>query len=781
LKFHVCSLTKKGALHLAAEYGDYTIVQALLGAGADPNTRTSAGQTLLHKAAIGGSLKVMLRFLAYGMDINSRDEDMDTPLHFVLGRDDSDPSSAMLERLIQAGCEVNARNEDGQTPLHLYLGNASVESDVLEILLSNGADINIRDNNGDPVINRLAASVSEECFKLLLTHGLDVEMRSEDGKTLLHHVAELGLAAQVRMLLEKGVNPVVENEQKRQPIQYAAYTNEETVQALLDYAAEVDITSSEWPSPVVLAATYGKHQVLKLLLDHGADPDIENPQDPGWTALHAACYCKPPNHASVELLIAHGANINAIPLCKRTTALHGAVSSAQIVRLLLDKGALIDTQDYEGKTALTRACEEATNLEAVKILIEAGADPMVPDTRLGATALHYSCCSSDFTDIVMSSKSTLDVDVVDKDGYTPLMWAVKNGQTRAAAQLLEADCNVDVQDYNDKANVCILAARQGHAEVIRTLIGHSSGMMVTPDKWNRTALHEACYYGHLDTVKLLLEADVTVLNNVDFEDCTPLLQAAFGGHTQIVAFLLEQDGVNAFQRDKRGYTALLGAALIGNKEVVDLLMKVDGNDFELETIEGLKLLTCAAWGGLEDICQMLIANGKADCTSQTRYGGFYPLHLAALSDDTATIKLLLAHEGVEKNCRNWQGRTPLWTATLSGKENAVQVLVAHDVDVNAADEQERSALLMTMELGYPDICKMLLNAGAKMGLDETLELALVWRDEEIAQLLRDAGAIEQEDPFGLIGLMEEATPASDLIREEELTTLGAVNSENQGT
>ncbi|CAD0088142.1 unnamed protein product [Aureobasidium vineae] len=63
---------------------------------------------------------------------------------------------------------------------------------------------------------------------------------------------------------------------------------------------------------------------------------------------------------------------------------------------------------------------------------------------------------------------------------------------------------------------------------------------------------------------------------------------------------------------------------------------------------------------------------------------------------------------------------------------------------------------MAVQKSNQDIVRMLLSAGAKMHLDEALEIASAKRDEEIVQLLKDFGAVEHDEGFGIEELVEKS-------------------------
>jgi hypothetical protein len=126
------------------------------------------------------------------------------------------------------------------------------------------------------------------------------------------------------------------------------------------------------PALIVDARLDGAH--ARTLLKAGAKANIRGVS--GITVLHAVCLregVRPENPELASLLIAHGANVNALNDAKETP-LHFAVGSPETMKRLIAAGAKLEAEDAEGNTALARALSRGT-LQTVKILLGAGADP----------------------------------------------------------------------------------------------------------------------------------------------------------------------------------------------------------------------------------------------------------------------------------------------------------------------------------------------------------------------------------------------------------------------
>ena len=90
------------------------IVQLLLDAEANVNTRDKNGATPLYRAVLWGDTKILNLLLTYGADINTKDLEGDTPLHVAAIHGASE-----TKWLLEHGADVNAKNNAGNTALSL--------------------------------------------------------------------------------------------------------------------------------------------------------------------------------------------------------------------------------------------------------------------------------------------------------------------------------------------------------------------------------------------------------------------------------------------------------------------------------------------------------------------------------------------------------------------------------------------------------------------------------------------------------------------------------------
>jgi len=164
--------------------------------------------TLLHVAAAhSSSLEMATALVDAGSDINARDNEGNTPLHFAMKRIGREKLPArdyegIVRLLIERKADVHARNVAGATPLHTAAASRA-DASAVELLLQAGAEINrktLPSYDGWTPLHGAAARNSAGIVALLLRHGADTTATDGRGLTALQ-VAERGSFADAARVL----------------------------------------------------------------------------------------------------------------------------------------------------------------------------------------------------------------------------------------------------------------------------------------------------------------------------------------------------------------------------------------------------------------------------------------------------------------------------------------------------------------------------------------------------------------------------------------------------
>ena len=157
------------------------------------------GMNELHFAAYCGDAEGALAALAQGLDVDSRDDNGYTPLHWNadMGCTPGD-REALVTLLLDAGATIESRDAQGRTPLSVAAQSGS--STIVRMLLLAGADANARSNSGTTPLMLAANSGSVESVIFLLAGGAVANAYTTEGTTAMDMAMDAGFEDVVEAL-----------------------------------------------------------------------------------------------------------------------------------------------------------------------------------------------------------------------------------------------------------------------------------------------------------------------------------------------------------------------------------------------------------------------------------------------------------------------------------------------------------------------------------------------------------------------------------------------------
>jgi ankyrin repeat protein len=239
---------------------------------------------------------------------------------------------ASVKALLDGGADINLTSADGSTALLVAIINE--HNELAEYLLDKGANPNLADDKGRAPLyaaidmrnlewsTRPAPPEKDKVDSLhlinaLLAHGADVNAR---------------LTKKLPLRGQPSFDGRWANQAGATPFWRAAQSDDVTVmRLLLEHKADPAIASADHTTPLMVAAGVGWSDGQS----HGSQADAPE---------------------AIQICLDHGADVNAVN-DDGSTALHGASfrGAANVVELLVAKGARMDIKNKDGRMPINRA------------------------------------------------------------------------------------------------------------------------------------------------------------------------------------------------------------------------------------------------------------------------------------------------------------------------------------------------------------------------------------------------------------------------------------------
>ncbi|CAG0899822.1 unnamed protein product [Cyprideis torosa] len=391
----------------------------------------------------------------------------------------------------------------------------------------------------------------------------------------------------------------------------------------------------------------------------------------------------------------------------------------------------------------------------VKVLLTHGADPNSVVTDWGLTPLHIAT-TPDTVRLLLDYKA--DVDVKDRNGWTPLLQATFRGHhsvveillahganpniaklyktsplhhaksAETAELLIQNGAEVNVKDEDHETPLFVATKNDLHS-VVEVLLANGADPNIA-NRYKRSPLHHAT---SAETAELLIVKGAEE-NAKDENGKTPLFIATENGRHSVVEVLFaNQADPNIANRYQQ--SPLHRAKSV---ETAEFLI-VKGAEVNVKDRRGKTPLFVATEENLHSVVEVLVAHGAEPNIANEDERS--PLHNATSAE---TAELLIV-KGAEVNAKDKDGRTPLFEATEKNRHSVVKILLGHGADPNITPKDGHSPLHAAMNTESFETAKLLIEKGANVDcIGSSGETALHWccflGRGDLAKLLLSKGA-----------------------------------------
>ena len=379
----------------------------------------------------------------------------------------------------------------------------------------------------------------------------------------------------------------------------------------------------------------------------------------------------------------------------------------ETAELLIRTGANVNAANEYGVTPLALACTNGSDAMVEKLL-KAGADPNAA-LPTGETALMTAARTGNVDAVISLLAHGADINANEpRRGQTALMWALEQKHAEVARTLIEHGADVHARSEGGFTPL-LFAARQGDQTTVQMLLSAGADLNeATPDQSNRGARNPQ---------------DRSTPGGM-----TALLMASASDHEELALFLLDL-GADPNPADSNGATALHYALLRGMSLLKGAYTHIAVNAYLLRP-HMMELVKALLAHGADVNAQLVKDPLRPSFASTPRFSlaGATPFMLAVGTLDVDLMRFLIAN-GADPLLPTQKNVTPLMVAaglgnwdvkhTAEEKRRAVEaskLLVEKGADVNAVGEFGYTALHGAAYNGEDEVIQFLVDNGAKMDM-----------------------------------------------------------------
>ncbi|GMR53667.1 hypothetical protein PMAYCL1PPCAC_23862, partial [Pristionchus mayeri] len=417
-----------------------------------------------------------------------------------------------------------------------------------------------------------------------------------------------------------------------------------------------------------------------------------------------------------------------------------------LVDLISASPFTLDARDESGRSPLMLAAHNG-KLKALQILVNMAPESIDYRSPVsGKTALHLCCEGGDINAVSILLEAGADPSILDSKGYCALEVAhmCTGDNSSLTRMLIDAIQSEESRLESLHANLLMATANGEIERMTEILAGEKNREKIMNGKNGKGALMVACQNGRLEGVEFLLEEPFRSVNLLLEESSgDSILHAAISSQNiLLVRFILENYPTLASKCNKEGSSVLHWAVRSQNVDIVELLLDFPYPEYAMIEVDNHSVNYRFAF----DL-------NSGDCECRTA------LYLAVLQSDVNTLTSLLAFtlpmgDSIRKcpflvDVYCMKGRTPLMVAARNNHLQLISVLLSHGADISlpcpwpepsVVDEGGSravgsGALLEAARGDCIDTAQLLIEKGAVDTSNRALRMAVRRKNETIVLLL----------------------------------------------
>ncbi|MCK4608345.1 MAG: protein kinase, partial [Gammaproteobacteria bacterium] len=245
-----------------------------------------------------------------------------------------------------------------------------------------------------------------------------------------------------------------------------------------------------------------------------------------------------------------------------------------------------------------------------------------------------------------------------------------------------------------------LASRSGHVGVVTVLCGAPDIDINLANTRGETSLFVAAALNKTEVVNKLVDQKKICLNQATIDGQTPVFIAAFRDYENVVARLAQAEAdVNVSTSEKE--TPLSVCISNSHENIFDILLGTNKVDTRQLVNDGKTLLSLAV-----EADNQLFVRALLLCSDVNQLGAneLTPLLTAIFHDLFNMADMLLKADGIDKNCKSKDKKTPAHFAAGNGNLSILKLLYDNSVKIDQPDDDRK----IPLDYAVDEECRLFL-------------------------------------------------------------------------
>lgn len=476
-----------------------------------------------------------------------------------------------INTLTKHNVDTNQKDINGNHPLIIAFLNRNFNIKIFNCLLEHNADGNCKDNNGMPLLSLAIYDNNLEAVESLLKYNIDTNKMDPKGNYPIYSVIlQKKFNGKIfNCLLENKANGNCEDNNGTSLLNYAIYNNNlEAVISLLKYDVNIDKKDSNGNYPIFSAILQNNFDIVFRLVQYGIKHNVNFNiiNKDGHTPLTLSYHKK---YMTIFKYLLRYLDINQVNsfgynILYYTVRNKDSEAMKIIIEILVNTGVNLNKIYFNNESIIDFALKNGIK-DLINILIDINYDDIFlneinskDSIFINKIILCKNFSNAEKEEIINKLiDKNYNINIMDKDGFTPLTTAIFSDNLLLTKALLNNGASINIKSSIQNFTPLDFAISICSLEIIKFLLEYNS---TNSNDINPKSLNNLFEKDDLDLLKFFINKKMIKItmkaNFCGYNDDTLLHLGVRNESIKIIEYLIQQNA-NPYIKNTDGYDSFI--------------------------------------------------------------------------------------------------------------------------------------------------------------------------------------------------------------------------------